>query len=377
MTQEMDDDAEFTASFEETVNNDRFIDWRYWAKLMPVWTSAQAARLMCALDPDIFESYEAEPNANDRSKPIAMSKSIERLAHAQQVAVLAPSEWLVWAKRNGFSVSPWLQQIVTRYEEEKRLAQSTDDLWQKQPQHERKAVEVSRAVHLLPPPPVTILRPTGHKALVRLKTRTPDWERWSRLDIVRLWQAACLAVDIEPPKGEIWAIYQLDSFPQAFHDMWEVINADAELAKLEMLEYSGRMLWSVSLPGFATWALKKRISIPMELQKIAKRIDGGLVDQAQPAAPSPVPRPEGQSRIVTSDQVRENRRRALLENKPRGSKGLVLEHWDTVEKLYGPGANGRDVRRLLQRQLHQSEKIPELKTIQNNLSELRNLKLIP
>lgn len=377
MAQEMDDDAEFVAAFEETVNNGRGIDWRYWAKQMPVWTPEQAARLMCALDPDIFETYESQPNSNDQSKPIAMAKSIERLAHAQKIAVLPPSAWLDWAKENGFSVSQWLHQTVTRYDEEKKLAQPADPLRQTMPLDERKAVQVLRALRPPPPPPVTILRPTGHRVSVKSKTGTPDWDRWSRLDIVRLWQAACLAADIEPLAGEIWATYQLDSLPQAFHDVWEVINADAELAKLEMLEYSGRMLWKVRLVGFAKWAVDKGMSVPIEIEKMADKVDDHLSLQVRTSSSAPDARPVGLAKSMVHDQIRENRKRALLENKPRGARGLILEHWDIVEALHGPIATGTDVQRVLRRQLDKSEKIPVLKTIQNRLIELRTQKLIP
>lgn len=134
MTQDLDDDAEFVAAFEETKNNGRCIDWRYWAKRMPVWTPGQAARLMCALDPDVFESYENQPTANKQNKAIATAKRMERLAHAQKVLALAPSEWLEWAVENGFCVSPWLHQVVTHYNEEKRPSRFVDGLQERMPQ---------------------------------------------------------------------------------------------------------------------------------------------------------------------------------------------------------------------------------------------------
>jgi len=75
-------------------------------------------------------------------------------------------------------------------------------------------------------------------------------------------------------------------------------------------------------------------------------------------------------------EIRENRNAALA-SQPRGAKGLILEHWDKVEARYGPQANGTQVLRVLSQFLDGADKMPELKTIQNHLSALRNAKLIP
>lgn len=61
----------------------------------------------------------------------------------------------------------------------------------------------------------------------------------------------------------------------------------------------------------------------------------------------------------------------------RGCRRLILENWSAIVKLHGIGADGRQVRRLLSRTLGQEQKLPELKTIQNKLAELRKEGLIP
>jgi hypothetical protein len=80
--------------------------------------------------------------------------------------------------------------------------------------------------------------------------------------------------------------------------------------------------------------------------------------------------------VASEADIRENRNAALA-NQPRGAKGLILEHWDKVEARYGPQANGRQVLRVLGQFLDGADKMPELKTIQNHLSALREAKLIP
>jgi len=61
----------------------------------------------------------------------------------------------------------------------------------------------------------------------------------------------------------------------------------------------------------------------------------------------------------------------------RGCRRLILENWDKIEAEYGPNADGRQVLRVLKRNLDKGEKEPALKTIQNRLIILRNEKLIP
>lgn len=124
------------------------------------------------------------------------------------------------------------------------------------------------------PPPVTILGQSfGPDLSIKYDLRSPDWNRWARLDVVRLWEAACLAANIEPPTGKanaIWAEYELKTLPSEFHAIWEAVNCDESLSKLEVLPNSGRMLWRVHLVGFSEWALSKGFELPVEMRTIAK-----------------------------------------------------------------------------------------------------------
>lgn len=114
-------DVEIAAVLSEYVNNaaeGRFgdaptlIDWEYWAHRMPRWTAAQAARLMCALDPDTYESLEARPNKNDVTSPTLDAKKIQRLAEAMGMAEATGSEWVAWADKQNIPVHSLLRAEV-------------------------------------------------------------------------------------------------------------------------------------------------------------------------------------------------------------------------------------------------------------------------
>jgi hypothetical protein len=62
--------------------------------------------------------------------------------------------------------------------------------------------------------------------------------------------------------------------------------------------------------------------------------------------------------------------------KERGSRRLILEHWDDIEKLHGPNADARQVWNLVLKRIDASDKKPTLKTIQNHISALRKQGLL-
>jgi len=79
---------------------------------------------------------------------------------------------------------------------------------------------------------------------------------------------------------------------------------------------------------------------------------------------------------VSSEVARKNRQDHDIAAE-RGCRRIILEHWDTIEKLHGPRAKGTQVRRFLRNQPDNGEREPSLKTIQNRLIDLREEKLIP
>lgn len=98
------DEREFEAAFHESVANGSCIKWRYWVHQMPNLTAEQAARLMCGLDPDLFESLNSRPNRNDPADLCQRARMIERLAIAEKHLADSPAGWLAWAKSRGFNV---------------------------------------------------------------------------------------------------------------------------------------------------------------------------------------------------------------------------------------------------------------------------------
>lgn len=159
-----------------------------------------------------------------------------------------------------------------------------------------------------PPKPITRLDGNNTPALLpgSFKFEKPNWEQWRRIDITRLWKAACLVVNIEPPElagRELWAEYQLVHLPPEFQALWEAVNWDEELSRLEVLEYSGRMLWKTSLPGFANWAIRKGFSVPTEMREIASQANG-VESLAQAAKPEPSRGKGVLAGIQRADQLR-------------------------------------------------------------------------
>jgi hypothetical protein len=109
-------EADAMAAFAESATNGAAINWRYWAGQMPTWTSAQASRLMCALDPDVFDDLTNRPNRSDPSQLTLNAKKIQRLADAQHIGELSPAKWLAWADRHKLRVHAGLRVEVDKQE---------------------------------------------------------------------------------------------------------------------------------------------------------------------------------------------------------------------------------------------------------------------
>lgn len=97
-------DDEFIGLWGEHINNGCYINWQYWIGKMPTLTSQQAARLMCALDPDLFADLNNRPNKNDPADLCNLARDIERLALAAGMATATPEAWVTWGDSNKFKV---------------------------------------------------------------------------------------------------------------------------------------------------------------------------------------------------------------------------------------------------------------------------------
>ncbi|MBG9389335.1 hypothetical protein [Caenimonas aquaedulcis] len=103
---------EFVQWFGESVHNGKPIDWEYWVLNMPTLSAAEAARLLCGLDPDVFKTLKERPNRNDASRAIAECQKIERLAAAHDRERESPENWLQWAKANRQTVERGFERAV-------------------------------------------------------------------------------------------------------------------------------------------------------------------------------------------------------------------------------------------------------------------------
>lgn len=239
-------------------------DYLYWTSLSE-WPRWKAACLLSGGEPvseDEFASrirsepewlparfYEAIKDANaDGGLPyrsVGGKKMYTRVPSRQCVAWAIKLPWL-----NGHAIPAPLAQML-----------STPATPAPSTLKPLKTVDGSNAPALLPG---------------SFKFDKPDWEKWKRIDVTRLWKAACLAANIEPSRTkstEIWSEVQLSSFPPEFHTVWEAVNCDEALSRLEYLPGSGRMLWKTHLPGFAKWAIEKGLPVALEMHEIAARLN--------------------------------------------------------------------------------------------------------
>lgn len=97
-------EADLLASFKEHVYNGKIINWRYWVHQLPELHVTEAARLMCGLDPEVFESLDNRPNKNDPTDLVAEARRLQRLAERQNLFTAPPAKWLEWAGLHGFDV---------------------------------------------------------------------------------------------------------------------------------------------------------------------------------------------------------------------------------------------------------------------------------
>ena len=146
------DQRDFNASFAETVYNGQAIEWRYWVHQMPSLTAGQAARLMSALDPDVFEDLGARPNENDPSRMCKRAKAMQRLAEADEFASASPAGWLTWADERDLKVHDGFRLAV---EELTRETRNSDVLrTQRKPQSREDALTavIQAAIDKAPDP---------------------------------------------------------------------------------------------------------------------------------------------------------------------------------------------------------------------------------
>jgi hypothetical protein len=210
------------------------------------------------------------------------------------------------------------------------------------------------AGHFSPPKPISKapapIKPLSGISTVDFSPRyllvEPDWKKWGLMDKVRLWKAACLAVNIEPPqenKEDLWEEVQLKGLPDKFQRMWEILNADNLLSRLNYVGTAGRMLHQIDIGWFALWAVTKGLDIPDPLIAIAARfksmheLSAATIAKAQQ---QPMRQKEISAEPVKPLQkpLEEQQHRTVAKRiKPRGGDSLTPMIWDICYDLHEAG----------------------------------------
>ena len=116
----------------------------------------------------------------------------------------------------------------------------------------------------------------------------------------------------------------------------------------------------------------------LELTERVKNIQARTNAEQQPAASSGAPEIDEPPTPVetTSEKPTDGPKWYDIEQET-GCRRMILENWNTIALTCGNAANGGQVLRQLKIAYGKEAKLPELKTVQNRLTELRKEKLIP
>jgi hypothetical protein len=123
---------------------------------------------------------------------------------------------------------------------------------------------------------------------------TPKWKKWRLVPKVRIWEAVCLSLNIEPGKivaaSEEYLITngQRELKPQEFSDRMLVAlrNLTAAITAVNPPFAEARSLkdYWISLAEFAMWAASSPWQIPPELEAIAKKSEAAKLPETEPRA---------------------------------------------------------------------------------------------
>lgn len=237
--------------------------------------------------------------------------------------------------------------------------------------------------------------PITHKPAVPV-----DWSFWPASRRVKRDEAIALSLDLDP--HTLYSSTDGHINPEFCPD-----NATSILflKRLNLLAASDSRT-NILLSEIASWAVSISLSpIPPKFEEIAnaaksketralavekvtdammarnKPIERVYIIQATathaPAAPNATEKVGAGDTAKASEETPAERRAALDITTMRGCPRLILECWDDVEKLHGSSADGRQVQKILKRNLEKNDEGPSLKTIQNQLRNLRLKNLIP
>ncbi len=126
----------------------------------------------------------------------------------------------------------------------------------------------------------------------------PNWDKWSLMPEVELWEAAALSLDIDPDEvgtgsdsdGNVYMDIKdaFNGMSKSFIDRLEIIERSAGIT-LNPVSKSPWMTWKSKVPlsEFVSWCVKNKLQMPNEL---ADKHDGNKTpppdfDKASPTYP--------------------------------------------------------------------------------------------
>lgn len=119
---------EDVALIAEQMFNGHLIDWDDWLHQMPDLGVVEATRLMCGLDPELYEDLDWRPPRNAPRWLCLRAAKMERQARAAGIDRMTAFDWLRWALSVGYQVhnafTMAVQELPTSAELEDELKRS-------------------------------------------------------------------------------------------------------------------------------------------------------------------------------------------------------------------------------------------------------------
>ena len=201
------------------------------------------------------------------------------------------------------------------------------------------------------------------------RKQSGNWNLWQDIPQAEIWEWVALSLNIEPKNLRGLDFRPIgggpfDDCPAEFQGRLTKAVAHIEAGTL-----------AVKRPGYSSWQdiVEKNIFVTWASNELKWKLPPDMVAMTQKQDESETAPAESKLQSQTPAELRKNHDIT----RERGCRRLILEHWDDIEKLHGPNANGRQARIYILKEIDASESKPVLKTVQNKLAELRGEKLIP
>jgi len=133
----------------------------------------------------------------------------------------------------------------------------------------------------------------------------------------------------------------------------------------------------VELSEVTAWAEATGIAVAGEIANRLKAIEARFIESQDPASTGASKSAEPTAPVETTSEKPADGPKWYDIEQEKGCRRMILENWGTIALTCGNAANGGQVLRQLKIIYGKEAKLPELKTVQNRLRELRKEKLIP